>query len=77
MEEKRNSFGGTIGFVLAAAGSAVGLGIPVFSCKRRRRTVYCYLFNPRFDIWLYTSNYRCRNWQKDKAGTAYSIFKTS
>ena len=26
MEEKRNSFGGTIGFVLAAAGSAVGLG---------------------------------------------------
>lgn len=26
MQEKRNSFGGTIGFVLAAAGSAVGLG---------------------------------------------------
>lgn len=26
MEEKRNSFGGSIGFVLAAAGSAVGLG---------------------------------------------------
>lgn len=26
MEKKRNSFGGTIGFVLAAAGSAVGLG---------------------------------------------------
>lgn len=26
MQEKRNSFGGTLGFVLAAAGSAVGLG---------------------------------------------------
>lgn len=26
MEEKRSSFGGTVGFVLAAAGSAVGLG---------------------------------------------------
>lgn len=26
MEEKRNSFGGSLGFVLAAAGSAVGLG---------------------------------------------------
>lgn len=26
MEKKRNSFGGTLGFVLAAAGSAVGLG---------------------------------------------------
>ena len=26
MEKKRNSFGGSIGFVLAAAGSAVGLG---------------------------------------------------
>lgn len=26
MEKKRNSFGGTIGFILAAAGSAVGLG---------------------------------------------------
>ena len=26
MEQKRNSFSGSIGFVLAAAGSAVGLG---------------------------------------------------
>ena len=26
MEKKRNSFGGSLGFVLAAAGSAVGLG---------------------------------------------------
>jgi NSS family neurotransmitter:Na+ symporter len=26
MENKRNSFGGSLGFVLAAAGSAVGLG---------------------------------------------------
>ena len=26
MEEKRSKFGGSIGFVLAAAGSAVGLG---------------------------------------------------
>ena len=59
MNKKKSSFSGQLGFVLAAAGSAVGVGKPVaFSvsgCKGRRRTVLSHLSGTGFNIWIHTA----------------------
>lgn len=61
MEKKhtRGSFTGSIGFVLAAAGSAVGLKYLAFplSCrKRRRRNLYFSLYRTGSDLWIYPAD---------------------
>ena len=64
MEKKRSNFTGSIGFVLAAAGSAVGLGdiseIPVSGSKRWRRSVYSVLCGTGTYLWVYVADNRDR-----------------
>ena len=55
MKEKGSSFSGSIGFVLAAAGSAVGVGnmeISVSLCEGWGRSVSLDLSCARIDLWL-------------------------
>ena len=64
MEKKRNSFSGSLGFVLAAAGSAVGLGnIWRFSN----------LSDSGPDIWIYTIGCGGVYRKKDKAKPPYGL----
>ena len=54
MEKKSSNFSGQIGFVLAAAGSAVGVGkplaFPLLGCKGRRRAFSGDLSGPGTDL---------------------------
>ena len=66
MEKKRSSFTGRVGFVLAAAGSAVGLGnlwrFPYLAAKYGGG-----IFLLVYIIRLYTDGNRNRHRQKDRA----------
>ena len=51
MEKKSNHFSGQLGFVLAAAGSAVGVG------NLRRRLIFNYLPDPGTYLWIYPAHF--------------------
>ena len=58
MNKKKSNFSGQLGFVLAAAGSAVGVGNLAFSVsggKGRRRTVLSHLSGTGLNIWIHTA----------------------
>ena len=69
MKEKREP-SGSIGFVLAAAGSAVGVGkylaFSLFMCKGRRRTVSDYLSGAGADIWFCSFDNGCGDREENK-----------
>lgn len=61
MEKKSNHFSGQLGFVLAAAGSAVGVGnlwrFPIPRSQRRRRLIFNYLPDPGTYLWIYPAHF--------------------
>ena len=71
-KKKRGSFTGEIGFVLAAAGSAVGLGnlwrFPYLAAIIWRRNIYSCIHYTCTYIWLYSYDNRDCYRKKDKAG---------
>ena len=70
MSKKRGSFSGGLGFVFAAAGSAVGLGnlwrFPYYAAKYGGGT-FIFIYIICAYIRLFTSDCRNRNRQKNKA----------
>ena len=64
-KQKRNSFSGSIGFVLAAAGSAVAVSLS--GSKGRRRAVSGHLSDSGADVWFYAAGDGDCDWQEDQA----------
>ena len=74
---KRASFSGKIGYVLAVAGSAVGLGkyleIPVFGCEVRWRNLSSRVFDFDSNFWICFDHVRDSTWTNDKKKSCRSI----
>ena len=79
-EKKRHSFGGSIGFVLAAAGSAVGLGniwrFPYLAAKDGGG-LFLVVYIIGIDIWLHAADYGDCNRSKDETEPAHGIYEAS
>lgn len=61
MSNERNGFSSRLGFVLATAGSAVGLGniwrFPYLAAKYGGGTFFIDLFNPYFNVWIFINDH--------------------
>ena len=67
-KQKRNSFSGSVGFVLAAAGSAGEyLEVSLLGGEGRRRFIPGNLPDSGVDVWLYASGNRDCDRPQDKA----------
>ena len=77
MKEKGNSFSGSIGFVLAAAGSAVGVGniwrFPYLCAKDGGGLFLLVYLVLVFDFWICIVDNRCCDRTKDKEKCAESF----
>lgn len=76
-KKERSSFSGGIGFVLAAAGSAVGLGnlwrFPYLGRAVWRRNFYSGIYHSGTDLRFHIDDYRDCNRTQDKAESGYCI----
>ena len=61
MSNERNGFSSRFGFVLATAGSAVGLGniwrFPYLAAKYGGGTFLLTLFDPYFNVWIFINDH--------------------
>jgi len=69
MEKKTSNFSGQLGFVLAAAGSAVGVGnlwrFPYLAAKDGGGLFLIIYLGVGADVRLYAADFRHCDWQKD------------
>lgn len=81
MAKKKNSFSGSLGFVLAAAGKCRRcrkyLAFSVFMCERRRRTVPAGVSGAGGDIWICTSDDGCGDRQKNEGECAAGVWNAA
>ncbi len=74
---KRASFSGKIGYVLAVAGSAVGLGkyleIPVSGCEIWRGNLPSRLSGSDRIFWICSDHVRDSTWKNDKKKSGWSF----
>ena len=75
MKSKKSKFSGSIGFVLAAAGSAVGVGniwrFP-YLCAKDGGGLFLLIY-PCPDFWFHSADNRCGNWTQDQAECSQCI----
>ena len=70
MSNERSGFSSRLGFVLATAGSAVGLGniwrFPYLAAKYGGGTFFINLSDPYINIWIFTDDHRSCPWKKGR-----------
>ena len=77
-KKERSNFTGTLGFVMAAAGSAVGLGniwrFPYLAAKDNGGVFILVYIILALTFGIHTAHNRYCNRKKDSAGTAHSLW---